>query len=289
MPHKFHLSNDYWQENLQFDDLALIQLGIMHCSAGDVVEEHLHGHFYELTVVVQGEGVISTNGEEVAVGENDVHFAYPLETHKIRSSEEKPLHFLFCSFKTVSPSFNRELMKISEKHKSAASRVFRSSTLVKQVELALEQVKKTEQPFYREYMRAILTEILITTVRGFQSDGQGETKISQAQEFCYQVMAYVNENIFDLSSPAQVADEFSYNYCHISRVFKKGTGQNLSDYFRTIRLQTAKSLIEKAYRFTEISELLHFASLYSFSKSFKEFYGCSPTEYKKKVFERRQS
>lgn len=289
MPHKFHLSNDYLQENLQFDDMSLLQLGIMHCSGGDLVEEHLHGQLYELTVVSSGEGVISTNGEGVVVRENDVHFSYPLEMHKIQSSVEKPLRFFFCAFKTTSPTFNRELMKISEKYKSASARVFRSNTLVKQVELALEQLKKTEQPLYEEYMHAILTEILITAVRGFQARGKEETKISQAQEFCYQVMAYVNEHIFELSSPAQIADEFSYHYCHISRVFKKVTGQNLSDYFRTIRLQTAKSLIEKEYRFTEISESLHFASLYSFSKSFKEFYGISPSEYKKSLLERRQA
>ena len=81
---------------------------------------------------------------------------------------------------------------------------------------------------------------------------------------------------------SDISDYFNYNYSYLSKVFKQTTKTTILDYLSTKKLERAKILIdEKKLSFTKIAEILNYASVYSFSKSFKYHFGISPTEYKK--------
>ncbi|MBR1996154.1 MAG: helix-turn-helix domain-containing protein, partial [Paludibacteraceae bacterium] len=60
-------------------------------------------------------------------------------------------------------------------------------------------------------------------------------------------------------------------------LFKQTTKTTIFDYLSTKKLERAKILIdEKKLSFTKIAEILNYASVYSFSKSFKYHFGISP-------------
>lgn len=286
MAHKYHIENNFYENNLQFGDVSLIQLGMMHCNPGDVVPLHMHTDYFELSVVVNGKAEILTNGDSVSVERDDIHVSYPLETHEIRSSVDKPLQYIFCAFKIANRDLLQRLITIKANFQSAASRIIRSQTLAMQVDYALKKLNEPDNLLYNELMTAVLNEIVVLTIVAFYKQDKPKPKITQSEEFCYQIMAYVNENIFNLDSLQSINKEFKYDYAYLSRLFKATTGQTLSSYYQNIRFQMAKSLIERNYKFAEIASMLHFASLYSFSKSFKNFYKISPTAYKKTIPER---
>lgn len=285
MPHKFKIDS-YWNDDLQFGDMLLRQIGVRHCEAGEIQPEHLHGRYYELSIVLNGEGVITTNNEDVAVKKNDVHLSYPYETHKLQSSEKAPLQYMFCAFYPLDSDLSKELLKISETFKPAQTRLVKSDTLAARVENLFNQQNVPDEPFYSHLMHAILTEIAVFTVRAFKKSKRLFPKYTKAQELCYQLMAYLNENAHSLASLESIGEIFNYNYSHISRVFKKTTDQTLSSYYQNVRLRYAERLIAQNYSFTEVAEQLHFASLYSFSKSFKKHFGISPSAYKKTLREK---
>jgi len=61
------------------------------------------------------------------------------------------------------------------------------------------------------------------------------------------------------------------------------TGQNISNFIRTIRLRRAAQLIEtNSGNIIEIASRVGFNTRQSFNKSFKDFYGVSPSEFRKK-------
>lgn len=285
MAHQYHLDNSFFENSLQFGDISLIQLGLMRCNPGDVVQAHIHNDFFELSVIVNGSGEILTNGEAIPVKPNDIHVSYSLESHEIRSSKENPLQYMFCAFKTQNRDYLKRLLEIKSFFYSASSRLIHSQTLTTQVEYALKKINSTDELLHDELMHAVLNEIVILTITAFYKQDKPNLKISQSQELCYQIMAYINEKIFTLDSLQDLNQEFKYDYAYLSRLFKSTTGQTLAAYYQSIRFQTAKSLIERNYKFTEIATMLHFASLYSFSKSFKSFYNISPSAYKKSVTE----
>lgn len=82
-------------------------------------------------------------------------------------------------------------------------------------------------------------------------------------------------------SLTDLADKYHFNHSYLTRIFKKQKGQSPLKLINTLRLQDAKELLlrpELSVR--EISEMLGFSDQHYFSRSFKNFTGLSPNEYR---------
>ncbi len=73
--------------------------------------------------------------------------------------------------------------------------------------------------------------------------------------------------------------QFSYSKYHLEREFKRMYGISLIAYRNNNTMEQAAKLL-KNNTVTEVSERLHFSSIYAFSRAFKNHYGISPTDYK---------
>ena len=75
-----------------------------------------------------------------------------------------------------------------------------------------------------------------------------------------------------------------YNYSYLSDLFCKVTSDTLLHYYRTRRLEAAKLLLsEGKLSVGEIADLLHYASIYTFSRSFKEAFDITPAQYRRQA------
>lgn len=281
MEHKFHLNNCFAGEKKRFGDMALLQIGLLHCNSGDEVEPHLHSNLFELTIAVDGIGTVTTNNDAVTIKRGDIHLSYPFEMHAVKSDAEKPLKYLFCAFSTDDETLARELTQITENFKSAETRIFKNSSVTEQTELILNEINNSGNPFYERLIHSALSEIAILTVNAFKKDVSEKIKVSKAQEFCYQIMAYINNNVENVTSLKDLGTLFGYDYFYISKTFKSTVGQTLQNYYKSVRLQTAKTYLDENYTCTEIADKLNYSSVYCFSKAFKNQFGLSPSEYKK--------
>lgn len=78
-----------------------------------------------------------------------------------------------------------------------------------------------------------------------------------------------------------LATHFGLSKSHLSRKIKDLTGLSIGDLIRIERLKKAADLLLKSsYQVSEIAEIVGFNSFSYFSKSFKEFYGLTPSHYK---------
>ena len=142
----------------------------------------------------------------------------------------------------------------------------------------------SEQIYSDEQIRAMMEQIIYYTIRGFMSleSVRSEKSVSKPEEFCYRIMNYIDTHIYTISSLADVVEVMHYNYSYISDMFKKTTGETLSAYYRRRRLDVARLLLlEGKLSVTQISELLNFSSIYTFSRSYKDYFGISPNESRK--------
>ncbi|MBP1996519.1 response regulator transcription factor [Paenibacillus eucommiae] len=68
---------------------------------------------------------------------------------------------------------------------------------------------------------------------------------------------------------------------YISRLFKKKTGQNFSDYLLSIRMEKALELLKDIkYKTYEVSYMLGYSNVKNFTRTFKSYYGKSPREFR---------
>lgn len=102
------------------------------------------------------------------------------------------------------------------------------------------------------------------------------------QHRIYQSLSYIDENLdqdLNLSILAKVAN---YSPFHFHRLFKAVTGQSPNKYVLRIRIERSAYQIkkDKARSLSEIAYNNGFESLANFSKSFKKYYGVSPSQLK---------
>lgn len=269
----------------QINDVRLYQIGKKFCNKNTAILPHLHVNWFELTVVLGGKGRIFTNSktEYVEVSEGDVYLSFPADTHAIESDEDSPLKYSFLSFVLDGSSFKDSFTKISQDFYEAEKRVFRDPNVSLLLEILLSEFL---MPAYRQedMLSHALNQILIFTARNFlfQSKKAVPANIGKNEALCYAVMRYIDANVFSIKNFSVIAEHFNYNYSYLSKVFKQTTKITMLDYLSNKKLEYAKLLVEEgALSLTKIAELLNYASLYSFSKSFKYHFGIAPSDYKK--------
>lgn len=107
--------------------------------------------------------------------------------------------------------------------------------------------------------------------------------VSSVKEYLEQEYA---SNLVSLES---VAEKFHKNPAYISKVFKKETGFNFSDYITQKRMAKSKILLrDMGIKIYEVAELTGYADASNFIKVFKRHCGMSPNEYRSLMGSGRQ-
>lgn len=99
------------------------------------------------------------------------------------------------------------------------------------------------------------------------------------------VIEYIKENYFyNEISLSEISEKFFVSPSYLSRLFKKETGKNISDFINEYRIEKAKELLAttdlKTY---EVADKVGIPDPHYFSRIFKRYTGHSPSEYKEAV------
>ena len=97
------------------------------------------------------------------------------------------------------------------------------------------------------------------------------------------IIRFVEEHFSENISLQDAADVVFFNASYCSRFFKKQTGENFSDYLLKVRMQHAAKLLKENKKINDISTECGFRSSGYFTKLFKEYYKCTPSEYMRKL------
>jgi AraC family transcriptional regulator len=94
---------------------------------------------------------------------------------------------------------------------------------------------------------------------------------------------YIEENLDKKLTLAKVSKKAYFSPFHFHRLFRVITNETLQNFINRTRIEKAASYFmhNKEKTITEVSEILGFSSLSSFSKAFKRFYGIPPEQFKK--------
>lgn len=94
------------------------------------------------------------------------------------------------------------------------------------------------------------------------------------------VFQYIDENLDSDLSLNTISEVAFFSPFHFHRIFKTITGETLNEYVTRRRVEkSASDLIHKNIGITEISLKYGFNDNSSFTRTFKKFYGVSPTDF----------
>lgn len=94
--------------------------------------------------------------------------------------------------------------------------------------------------------------------------------------------SYIIDNCERELTLDSTADYIGFSACYFSRVFKQVTNYNFIEYLTLQRIKRAQLLLSDSdMTITEISYQAGFKSISTFNRVFRQYKGCSPSEYRK--------
>ncbi|MGO4370161.1 response regulator transcription factor [Paenibacillus sp. 2TAB19] len=114
-----------------------------------------------------------------------------------------------------------------------------------------------------------------------REDDPNDTSDDKQRLMIRKVKEFVKQSLDQDLSLQLLSQQVYLHPKYLSDIFKRETGQNLSDYVTERRLEKAKKLLkETTLKISEIAPLCGFANHKYFASLFKQHIGCTPTEYR---------
>ena len=96
------------------------------------------------------------------------------------------------------------------------------------------------------------------------------------------IKEYLTRRVCTEVTISDICREFNISSSRLKRIFRENESCGVIDYFISLKIDRAKSLIsEGGMNFTQISERLGFSSLHYFSRVFRQRTGMTPSEYRR--------
>ncbi|MDU0202196.1 response regulator [Paenibacillus sp. MAH-36] len=114
----------------------------------------------------------------------------------------------------------------------------------------------------------------------------GKHKKTRSSKIAQSAKEYIEQRYHDPELQVdQIAQHVFMNPSYLRAVFKKEIGMTVTDYVTHVRMHKAKEQLGKGnIRLADIAENIGFSDPSYFSKSFKKFFGYSPSEYENNRF-----
>ena len=99
-----------------------------------------------------------------------------------------------------------------------------------------------------------------------------------------QLITYIDQNITEDFDIDEISESTGFSKYHFLRLFKQYTGSTFADYVNLRKIKACEKLLEdSALSIGEIAASSGFSSISTFNRLFKQYKGCSPTEYRSRL------
>ncbi|WP_430885054.1 AraC family transcriptional regulator [Fusibacter sp. JL216-2] len=119
------------------------------------------------------------------------------------------------------------------------------------------------------------------STRGMQKNKNASTQ----KETLKKIFNFIEQNYRDNIALSDIASVAGFNQSYFCRFFKGATGRTLVEYLNEYRCHIARRRLENASEsITEIALECGFSSVSYFSRTFKSYFGVSPSAYRKQLY-----
>ncbi|RXZ81307.1 AraC family transcriptional regulator [Paenibacillaceae bacterium] len=285
---KFHFDNVYFQDPKRYGDILLYQVGDLSCAGGYEIGEHLQ-QCYEISYIASGKGVFTCDGVPYAVQEGDLVLNLPGQMHNGIADQQEPFRYFYVGF-----AFQE---RTGQGHEGRDA-FLHIRKMFDQVETpVIANQKGIATPFTNLFHELInlknysplmietyLQQLIVMAYRSFYDRWvlyyAPISKSDETKNIIYGVINYIDVHLLELTELSAIAAELNYSYTYLSHIFSRETGLTIKEYYNRKRFEKASEWLKLSqWSVTQIAEKLHYQSIHSFSKAFRNYYGISPTEY----------
>lgn len=257
----------------------------------------IHKHeVFELNYVENGDGVLRIvgdsaetigNRELVLITSPDLEHVWEQDKCKSEDIREITVQFFF-DFNSSYSLFNRTpLLPIKRLFERARKGVAFTPETIEKVYPLLNSLSSTKDKFYSviNFLTLLYELSLADDTRELASSSFAKVDVDSESRRILKVKEYINKHYTEEIRLADMADLVGMSTTSFSRFFKLRSGKTLSDYVVEMRLGVAaRQLVDTTNSVSEICYGCGFNTLSNFNRLFRQYKGCSPTEFREKYF-----
>lgn len=255
-------------------------------------------NFWEMVYVDSGKVVSITNGIGCTLNQGDIIFHEPNEIHAHISNREIPNNMLVVSFTTDSENMNyfRKKTFTADKTSKTLLTLFLSEARLALRKIVSDYEDKRNLDFSNaefgstQLLSCYFTELLIHLIRTGENSGNNilqtaKSRIIAQNSITELVIGYMKDNIYTNLSLDDICRHFMIGKSKLCDIFRSTMGASIMEYYKSIKITEAKKLLRnEQYSVSQISDMLGYSCIHSFSRAFKSSVGYCPNEYKKSIF-----
>jgi len=274
----YHDHHEFFSCPLPCSNYLIYQAGEMYCNKDTPLWTHTQV-CYEISYAVDGVGASGAHTLE-AFGEHDCFFSLVNEPHSMKTNAEKPLRFHFLGF---SPQPNT----VGERYIAAIEKCIgeneRRTLHLPEIHPYLDEILseiKQNSPLSLDVIDCLLTRILIEIIRAYSSVKMlpFSDTINSETMLVYKLIAFLDENACHMGSLKELEGHFNYSYSYLSAQFHKIMPISMHEYFQKVKMETAQRLLRtEKMCVTQVSKMLNYSSVHTFSRSYKNYFGYPPS------------
>ena len=232
---------------------------------GPATREHWLLHF-----VVSGKGYFRTQRGEVELSAGDMFIIRPYEVTYYEADAIDPWTYYWIGFTSEIPLPQR--LTVND---------YINVPYLKELFVAAFDCDRFEDGdtdgAYEHYLCGVIWQILGLLMR------DNTVSAGTAASYVEPAISMIRSEYQSSITVADIASRLHINRSYFFEIFKATTGVSPKKYLENVRMQRAAELLTKrGMNVTVTASSVGYPDVFSFSRAFKRYYSCSPTEYAQK-------
>ena len=250
--------------------------------------------FWEINYADKENVFIGIDGEKIELKQGEILFIKPNQPHFVESGNKEPNLFI------ISFSCRSESMNFFEGKKYSVPKNYRYllQNIMSEAENTFDlpdfdpnlnalQLKENPNLGGEQVIKNTLETLLIYMLRAAQKKSLNEeffvSKIADSSELQDEIVRILRSKIYGKFTLADLSTELHYGTTRLCTFFREKTGKSIYQTYLKLKIDEAKKLIRKKKTFAEITDLLFFDSISTFTFVFKKHVGMTPSEYRASI------
>lgn len=247
----------YWfapLENRHFHDLNPWIYGHEDVSPGQVWG-YVTREEWVIYYVNSGKGVLISDGETYHIHQKQIFLIRPGASTKIIADKNDPWYFHWVH---LDGALTERLYSLPV--------VFDFETNLFDIMDHVDQYEKDKELF-------LASQLMLLFIELFSS--------KSVHPLIGSIRNYINAHYADRSVIDAAAQKLNFDRHYLARVFQKYEGISMHDYLMHVRMNRAHALLLQGRSCLQTAEALGYSDIAAFSRSFKQYFGFSPSMLRK--------
>ena len=252
---QYTISLDKPVKNKNFLELNPLFAGWQSCKPGHSCGPRIRT-FYIIHYVISGQGEFENDKGVHHLSAGEYFIIRPNEKTRFRADPDNPWEYVWLGF---NGSLSHRFDDVPDTDKFPDSQIFLDIKYVDGIKTRIEEffVSKLFMIYYIFFCK------------------------TEKSDIPAQISNYIANNYAENPTVEEIAKNFQLNNIYLNRIFKNRYNMTIKSYILQMKMDNAVTLLANGYSVSETASLVGYSDQFAFSKSFKKYFGRSPSKYKK--------